>query len=260
MALLSIDDFLKRDMDGYYLTQPLYSEITTAPGTLLGGMIGSLSKAGFTKALPSTLPPSVTGYIVTTIEGSTDVRNSGTLLYGRIINLGSIDISGASGTFTDGDQMPTVTVGGNSLQLASAVICEVEVALNATPGSLTITYVDQDGNTAETTTAQTLTASSPLGSCGFIVLNTGDWGVRDITAATRSVGTTPTGTIRFWGVQPLGMGPTTASGADGNCIINSITTNLNIRPLPAGSNIAAFLHNANQAYGFQGSMYVIGDS
>lgn len=79
----------------------------------------------------------------------------------------------------------------------------VTTAFNALPGSFSITYTDQDGNTGNVLTSTALTASSTVDAAEIILLNTGDCGVIDITAATRTGGTTPTGVMKFYGMLPI---------------------------------------------------------
>jgi hypothetical protein len=85
------------------------------------------------------------------------------------------------------------------------LIFECDTALNASPGNLTVTYVDQDGNASETTSNQALGASAPKGSAGLVLLNAGDIGVRSISNAQQNGGSSPTGTLKFYGVKPLGI-------------------------------------------------------
>ena len=138
------------------------------------------------------------------------------MLFCRLIDMGSLNIS--TNTFTDGSAFPTRTELGTSNSTWGTVLIEIEAALNSTPGNLTITYVDQDGNTAEATTSRTLTASSLAGSVAPMVFNTEDIGARDITTASRTGGTSPTGTLRFWGLDILtaviNVGTTSGEGFD----------------------------------------------
>ena len=224
----------------------------------MGGNSIILQKISPIQDLPS-FPTGVTGYIPTSIYVETGSNTAASILFAQMINLGSIDISGASGTFTDGSTMPTKTELGVSRKVPGCVFREVTTALNAAPGSLTITYKDQDENTAETTTAQTLGNSSVVGNSGFIALNSPDTGVTDITAATRSAGTTPTGVIKFWGIIPIGlvshMGGAVAFGEYKNLITSSFIFNR----LPASTQLGAFFLNS-AAKNAKGRVYFVGDS
>jgi hypothetical protein len=187
-----------------------------------------------------TLESGVTSYIPTELYVQTSVNTGYLLLFGELIDLGSLDIS--TNTFTDGNAMPTRTVFNTSTALSSPIIMEVEVALNATPGSIAVTYVDEDGNTAETTTAQAMTASSTVGSFAVITLNTGDYAARDITGAARSGGTTPTGTVRFWGIVPI-VFVATGNGSTSNGVAYDLINNGIVRRLPTGAKIAGFVNH-----------------
>ncbi len=164
-----------------------------------------MSRMAAFRSLPGTLETGVTAYIPTEIFAHTSTNQGGGIIVGELINFGSLNIS--TNTFTDGSAMPTRTIFNTSTAMCSPIFMEVEVALNATPGTLVVTYVDQNGNTAEASTSHTLTASAIPGSTSTVVLNTTDWGARDVTNAVRSAGTTPTGTIRFWGIVPIAIVP-----------------------------------------------------
>jgi hypothetical protein len=254
MALTTYDQFIDRIADGYGGVELFDGEVPTATTTtLLSGFNGGQNIAGM-RTLP-TLPSGVTAYIPTAISLSTGGLTS--YLVAKVISLGSIDISGASGTFTDGSAMPTITELGTSRTTCSGVIAEVTTALNATPGSLSITYVDQDGNSAEATTAQALTASAVVGTCGYVILNAGDNGVQDITTAVRSVGTTPTGVINFWGVVPITM--VSVCNVDIPEKINLITQHFNPIRLGAGDVIRVFPMIASTAKRVYGIINFVGE-
>lgn len=173
----------------------------------------------------------------------------------RLTNLGSIDISGASGTFTDGSAMATRTEGGTSRQIYGPILMVVTVALNATPGTLTVTYTDQAGNTAAAA-AITLTASAAAGTAGFLPLNTGDYGAVDITAATRGAGTTPTGTIRFYGVEMLAcVAPSNTPTVE---VVNFLTDRVRLIPLAASDTLFIVTNPTTGAKAYAGTFNLIG--
>ena len=250
MPILSFDDFINRIGGGFTLLEPYWGEVQTATTnvTTTGTQI-SAQRRGSMKAMP-TLPSGVTGYIPTRIstEGLAGV------LIAKLINLGSLSL--ATPTFTDGVAMPTVTELGVSRVMASAVLMEVTTGFNATPGSITVTYVDQDGNTAETTASMTLTVSAIAQSVNTVVLNAGDWGVRDITNATRTGGTTPTGVIQFWGLIPLShMLP--LGNPLGDSLLGAFPR---IIKLGAGDVIGFFGWNQTATGAIFGDIYFVGDS
>jgi hypothetical protein len=178
------------------------------------------------------------------------------MLVAELINLGSLNIS--TNVFTDGSAMPTRTELNASNATASPIIAEITTALNATPGNVTVTYVDQDGNTAEATTAQALPVSGPIHDAGYIALNGQDWGARDITTATRTGGTTPTGTVKFWGLLPLALISSTPV-AQQAVKANLLTGDFNLSRLGAGATIGVF-SNSSATRAMLGDVYFIGDS
>lgn len=265
MAITTFNGLLSRWASGYNWQENFVSLIpantTAAPmggsqQTCQGGSSGCLN----VMTVP-TLETGVTAYIATQIGLLSTVGNGSHNLVCKRVNLGSLNISGASGTFTDGNAMPSVTECGVSRTVASAVIGEVTTVLNATPGTFTITYVDQDGNTAETTAAHTPANSAAVGSAAHILLNSPDWGVQDITAAARSGGTTPTGVIKFWGIIPLGVITTNTGGA--YQYQDLVTTSPCLYQLGAGDDIGIFTmggNASNNSRALQGYVKFIGAS
>lgn len=127
----------------------------------------------------------------------------------KLVHLGSLDISGASGTFTHDTAMPTRReLGVDNVPTWGQLLMVVRTALNAAPGSIgSISYVNQAGTSTSISTAFTLSVSASSGMASILTLATGDYGVRDVTAATRTSGTTPTGILDFYGLYPLGTLP-----------------------------------------------------
>jgi hypothetical protein len=227
------EGLMSRYMDGFGRTQPIRGEqVAATTATVLAGAGGTLSiqKTGFTKS-PPTLPSGVTSYLVT--RAFITSTGSGVLWLCKLVNLGNFN--NTTNTFTDGSAMPTVTELGTSRVTSGAVIAEVTVALNSNAGNLVITYVDQDGNTAEAATSRAMTNSAAVGSMQFITINTSDVAVRDITNITRSGGASHAGTIVFYGVVPIAMlgngGPTSGEGVD------LLTTRFHYLPLGAADEI-----------------------
>lgn len=249
------DGLLARIGSGYWATQPIYDFNGTA-GVILGGNGVAMMRSGRTMDLPA-LPGGVSAYIPTMIGINDSNAAAATAhMVVRLISLGTLDIS--TPTFTNGSNMPTVTEAGVSRTTCGAVWIEVTTALNATPGSITITYNDQDGNTAETTTAQALGASAPVGSSGWIALNAPDIGVRDITTATRTGGTTPTGVLTFWGVIPLALINSTTTANLGG-VENLITSGFNCQRLAGSEKIGVFAIGTT-IKAISGSIFFVGDS
>ena len=253
MGIQDFNSLLRQGLSAS-LVEPIWGESVATTTMYTGAFI--MQRIGFTRAIPS-LPDG----IVSVIPTSVDVLCSTVslpVLCGRLTNLGSIDISGASGTFTDGSAMPSRNTLGVSRQVWSNVIAEVTTTLNATPGSLAITYNDQDNNASESTTALSLTASSVAGSACFLRLNTGDYGVVDITAATRTAGTTPTGGIRFNGIEPLALFSATFNpGA--SYIEDLVCTSTNLMEMVATDQIGFYVLGSTVAKSIMGKVSYVGN-
>jgi len=260
MAITTYDGLISRansaTLGGYTLSQPLWGEANTNTDAALSGNNQSMQRLGWSKALPGSLPSGVTSYILTRISLLSSA--AAPYMVAKMVNLGSLDISGASGTFTDGSQMPTVTELGTSRQIPGAIWMEVTTALNATPGGITVTYKDQDNNTAETTGNQNLTASSRVRTGGWIVLNTGDTGAIDITAAARSSGTTPTGVLQFWGIIPICL--ISMVSASTTYTENLVTGAFNPVRFAAGESLGVWSWSVTTARAVLGDCFFIGDS
>lgn len=252
MSLTKFDDLIRESNSPsgpYEFTVPFYLQTQTAgTSTMITGQLNSLYLYQTPlKSLPS-LPSGKSYFAVTHFCIDSSVARDVFLV--KLTSFGSIDISGASGTFTDGSQAPTVTEGGTSRQIPGSVLMSVSTALNATPGTMTFTYKDQDNNAAETTASHTLTASAAIGTSCYGILNAGDWGAVDLTAAARSAGTTPSGTIRFYHVTPIAseMCGVAAFNKD-----NSPISEINLVKLAAGDQLY-ILQTLTTAAAIQGSV------
>lgn len=253
MTIDSFNALLARRAARY--REPLHIEgylaaATTA--TLLSGQLMSLQAPGLstpTRALPS----GVTGYVPESIiiESSTTTL---TWVVGRKISFGSLNIS--TNVFTDGSAMPSMTVGNASRNTISPVFLRVTAALNATPGSLQLTYVDQDGHTAETNTAQALTASAAVDTVAVATLNTTER-ARDITNMQRTGGTSPSGTIEAFGIIPIWMGPVGIS-AGSMAMEPLISRDCFWQELPAAAQLVAICLGSTVAKRVSGIVNVTG--
>ena len=259
MAVTTYDGLIARVGANYSATWPFYGELQSTTG-LLGGNNQALQRLGYARDLTS-YPTGVTGYIATAIQGAISISSTvRTLFVCQCINLGSLDTS--SNVFTDGSAMPTITELGSSVSSYGPVFVEYMNTLGGTPGSITITYVDQDGNAAETSAAQTMSATNPNpGTTGWIVLNGTDWGVRDITTAARSGGTSPTGTVQFWGILPIAQ--ISVGGTGSSYIEPMITQDFMWSDLPQNSVIRVFNYSGGTSVAgtaMTGIINFIGDS
>ena len=254
------EDFVAGINAGRSRVQPIFGNIpATTTATPFAASFISWQKIGYTRAFPTPLPGGVTGYVVTEVATGISGTAVGSVLVAKLVNFGNLDISGASGTWTDGSQMPTVTELGASVQVASSIMGVVTTSLNATPGTFTVTYVDQNGNAAEACAAITPTASTLAGSGGIIRLNSGDWGARDITTAARQAGTTPTGVITFYGLIPICMIPCHNTTAGVITKQNVLSGLMNAYRFGAGDTIG-FFATGNASKGLMGHLTVLGDN
>lgn len=256
-VLSSNNDFVARMLTGHYKRQTIYGEgAAAATTTLLSGADFALQSRTWTQAMPGSLPTGVTSFIPTTLVGWN--TQAGPIIVGKKISFGSINLG--TNTFTDGSAIATETVAGNSIQPASGVIAEVTTVLNASPGSLSITYVDQSGNAAEATSATALTASAAVGTCSFVPLNTTDWGAIDLTTAAQSGGSSPTGVIELWGMHPImGIIPVGQNGETAPGFRDLINGPVNICKLGINDGIG-FLVGQVGAGGRMGVIQLVGDT
>jgi hypothetical protein len=201
MAIATFDDIVNRIGGGFGAWQPLWGEGATG-GNPLGGNNMAYGRLAWTM-LPPSLPGGVTDYFIASAFLTSTIGIQPAML-AKLVNFGSLNIS--TNVFTDGSTMPNVAELGNAAAIvAGPVFMEVTTILNGTPGSITITYTNQAGTGGQVSVSQALTATTPVRVGGMITLAAGDTGVRDITAAARTGGTTPTGVIKFYGVIPIGM-------------------------------------------------------
>ena len=93
------------------------------------------------------------------------------------------------------------------------VSSEITTALSATAHTITVTYVDQDGNTAEAAAAYNAAVSAVAGRTNtpagtwFVTLNSPDTGARYLTNIAQSTITSVTGVSTFFVGHPLALFP-----------------------------------------------------
>lgn len=247
--LASFNDYLNRANSGYEVQRHWGAEIATAGAVVIGNTLV------FMKTPPiytvETMPSGVTGFRLTNATLYNSIQTAGSLLV-KLIDMGTM-VVGTS--FTDGAAMPTVTEGGTSRQIHGPLLCEMTTTGSGS-ATINVTYTNQDG-TSQTTPNQTLTTTVAAYSAGFMQLAGNDYGVKDITAATRASGT-GTCTLKFWGVIPLGMF---------NCSHQTVGTVYNINflteyPTPpllnAGDNLY-ILSSAATVRGLKGTLSFVGE-
>ena len=217
-SLRSFNDFVARVGNGFYAKEPYRVEQAVNTVNLASGQLKSVQVSPIIHKLPS-LPSGVTGYRLT--SAIIQCQLAGVFTLARLIKMGDLDL--ATNVFTAGSAMPTRTEGNVSVQTSGSVILQAMTALNATPGSFTSNYIDQNGNSAEATTAITLAASAVANSAVYMKFNGTDFAARQITGATRTGGTSPTGTIRHWGVDAVAQATVLTPGHAAQ--INLLTMN-----------------------------------
>lgn len=251
-AIVNHNEIIERITTGYSSLEPINGNYPTARASLLtGGLRGY--RGFFSPTVPSSLPTGVTAYLPTQVHGASSLLGTG-IGYYHMINLGNLDLS--TNTFTAGSTMGTTTFGGQTVSRSGILWAEVTTATNATPGNLDVTYVDQDGNTAEAIATAVITGSAVVGDGGFVRLAGPDCAVREVTTASQSAGTSPTGVITFWGLIPIGG--TVVSGAHGGMVIDLF----NKRPLyrlPANAVTGGLVLGSTGAGGLEGSIRFVGD-
>jgi hypothetical protein len=96
-----------------------------------------------------------------------------------------------------------------------------------------------------------------INSTDWLDINGTDYGARDITAMSCSTGAGKTGTIKVWGVVPLGICGQTAQGTP--CNYSLVGVSPNVVRMGAGDTIAmiAFSNVSNKAV--IGSIFIVGE-
>lgn len=250
-ALASFDDYINRASNGYIVQRHYGAEIVGTSGALVGNTL-VLCKTPPIYTVES-MPSGVTGFRLTnaSLYLSTGAAATGAIL-AVLVDMGTFVLGGS---FTDGAAMPTVTEGNSSRQIHSALLVEMTATGSGTGTSITVNYTNQDGNSA-TTPSQTITTTVANYSCGFIPLATNDWGVRDVTGATRTG--TGTCTIKFWGVIPLGMFNTSHQGVGVVSNINFLTDTPTPPLLNANDNLF-IIGSGTAARGIKGVLTFVGE-
>lgn len=198
-------------------------------------------------------------YIPTEIFAAYNLNTQ--LLFFEMFDLGTLtlgDGAGGASSFADGTTMPTrsTSLATSEIQYGM-IIAEVTEALNSAPGTFTITY-DGLNSSGSTVTSQTSSAMTPANSsskysCGTVILNTTHIGVSDITAASRSGGTNPSGKIKFWGCLPIDVLATHQVSQGQSALFDQGKF---IR-IPSSSTIGCFSTNTTSAQGGMGFIKVV---
>lgn len=264
MALTNPKDIPVRISSGYGAFDNILHDAWQAGRTLLMTPASSFPSVAIPRYIdlpktPSVLPSGVTAFIPAelSIQTSALFNTGAQVLIAEMIELGSLNI--ATNVFTDGSAMPTRTVFGTSTQLISPVYVEWDSsAPTGTGRSITITYVDQDGNAAETTSNFVINNGSAQWAGGTFPLNLGDWGAKDLTGASLVAGS-GTGTLKFYGLVPVVMFTSGVSGGL-TTIVDLINMGI-VRRLGANAKLGLFGATlAASASSFVGYIRWVGDN
>lgn len=249
MALTSYDAYLSRFAQGY--SRRVHFNVESLAMTA-----GFGRNEGYGKVWEYTIPTLETGVtsyrpVSLTIMGS--VASTRYILF-KYIDMGSLNIG--TNAFTDGSAAPTITECNVSRAAPLGLMAEITTAFNATPGTQSVTYVDQDNNTAEASTSTNFGNSAAVGSMQWIIMNSGDYAVLDVTTASRTGGTTPSGVMRFIGVTPICSltNPTAYTPAS----VNMLTLNSPPMKLVAGDKLMLVANDVS-AKSTMGSILFIGE-
>lgn len=252
-AITTYDGLISRINAGYGAKYNLWYEQEAASVTPGGNLVPMhLGSAGVT--LPA-LPTGVSQYFVTKVTMLSSTAAVSWMI-GKLVALATFN--NGTNTFTDVASMPTVTELGTSRTASSPILCYVTTATNSNAGSLTVTYVDQDGNTAEAAAAFAMPNSAPSGSAWWLTLNSADWGAQDITNITRSGGASHAGAIVLAGLIPIALMPSPATTLP--MTENLLTSGFNMVKLGGSDALIAFTIGSTAAKCIIGDIMVVGDS
>lgn len=255
MPLITADDYITRRADGFDHSAQFRVEAATVTTAVITRTVPLLcQRMGVIYKAPSSMPTGVTK--INPVAAQMASSTSGMFMLARLTNLGSVDIS--TNTFTAGSVMPTRTEGNTSRQIFSGILLETITGLNALPGTLVVTYKDNNGNAAEASASFTLTISSIAGSMQFMLPNAGDLGAVEVTNMVRSGGTTPTGVVGCWGVECLDL-----INSVGNTqleISNMLTSFPFITPLGVNDEVVLIRVGGSTTNAAIGSLSLIGES
>lgn len=252
MAILTQNDYIKQIGDVNYSVESFFMSSEGIEVTMGSSVAQICFFTVFTT--PGTLLGSNTSYIVSSVQVQSSSQ-AGYIL-ASVVNMGNLDLS--TNVFTSGSALPTRTELGLSAQpTVSPLFAVCTTALNATPGSFTVTYVDQDGNSSETTAAQTCGNSQPINGAGVVLLNGNDWGVRSISSAAQTGGTTPSGVLTFYGIKNF-ICAGQISPSKITCE-NNLTLPINPVRLGTSETLAMITRKTGTAHTVTGNIFFVGE-
>lgn len=205
----------------------------TTAATSTSGKVSAKRYPSF--VLPSSFGAGVTGAYLTYCK-MTQSNSATVAVAGLEVDLGTLTVS--TNTFSSGSAMPTKTIEGSSITTASMITLLVATAnVTATTPVVTITYVDQDGNSGQTCT-MTLPTNPIVGTAFYMQphLANGDTGVRSVSNISISTGSA--GTFKVYGLIPQAWNQN-SGGSAGNTI-GALTTPFPMVPFAASESIGFY--------------------
>lgn len=200
----------------------------SAGSNIPGGSVPTNATAG---SLAQTDPSGSDTLHVTTVQSVSNVASQTLLLYDRLFHAANILHTTTGNQAVSGT--PTRYTGTASAN--SFITLEVTSTLGSTAHNATITYVDDQGNTAEAGSAQAVTASSvanrlPFASW-FYVLNSPDKGARNATNIAFSA--VSSGTSQIVQGMPIMFIPQPVANA--MVVMDGINSAFNLKEIKTGA-------------------------
>jgi hypothetical protein len=253
VALLSFGDYITQSGLGYVGQAHFICQVDSGASDIYSGQYLLIQTLIGAQIDP--LPVGITEYRLSNIETRSSTNTP--IMVAKIVPLAQYDFDTSSLTLFSG--MPTVTEGDTSRQIYGGLFGYTAYDLTAgTANTMEIEYIDQDGNAAEWSPAVTLKSTPvPLGSSGFLPLNSGDYGITDVTDMRFTGAGTYTGVIIIGGVVPICMLNQSAQSTGSGAQVNFITQ----KPCPialAGGEVILFLTFDNVGKTIIGAANLVG--
>lgn len=255
MPLSTANDIVDRRATGFTDVAPFSLEVPVATtATLYTNALNlSVQNMGVVYEAPNPLPAGVSNI---SINGGWMTSNTAlcSFWFARLINYGSINL--ATNVFTAGVVAPSRLECNVSRQIATAVFIEAETATGTSNGTLVVDYVDED-NASGSTPSMTLTANVVKQTAQFMELGDANM-VKQITGAVRTGGASPSGTLRFWGIDPIDILP--IPNIVQPEIFNTLTSMPFRTPLDAGEKVYVLCIGNSTTKSILGGLALMGET
>lgn len=152
---------------------------------------------------------------------------------------------------------------GSTSSIGNFIGGEYTTSGNSTSHTITITYVDDAGNTAEAGAAYTQAQASAVNrfwhpALWFYPLNSGDRGVRYLTQIDQSTNTSTTGTQNYWVGHPLGLFPFVSKNIQYPIVYDGINSAFLMTRVQDNACLAFFqMPNNSDQLGFHGFVELV---